>query len=119
MLIARNLLFCGGDLASLILQGILRDLHPLATLHCRLVRDDSGEGHVQCFSHIDDGFFIQQDGFDEMIGQLPMRAAMSTGSDARWQWWAFAADPFIVWFLSVDTTLFTMGVFHVPATRHP
>ena len=54
------------------LKRILWNLHPLTILERGLVSDHSGERHIECVTHINNRFFIEQDRLDEVVGQLPV-----------------------------------------------
>ena len=80
---------------------------------------DAGQGHVQGIADIDDGFLIKQNRLDKVIRQLSVRTTMTASTYAGWQGWATSVDLLIVWFLSVDPTLFSVGIFHIPTPAHP
>ena len=77
------------------------------------MRDDSGQGHVQRLAHIDDGPLVQQNGLDEVVRQLPMRAPMAAGPYARRQRWTISLDVLVVWLLPIDAALVLLTV-HLP-----
>ena len=47
------------------------------------MRDNSARGHIQSPNHVDEGLAILEDGGDELIHQVPVRAAMPTRFDPR------------------------------------
>lgn len=98
---------------------VLRNLHPLTTFECRLVRDHARHGHVQSFTDIHNRLSIQENGFDEVIGQRPVRAFMTAAADTGRQRGTRTIDLVVLRFLTIYAAIYAVSVSHVPADRHP
>ncbi len=46
------------------------------------MRDDAGHGHCQRFVHVHQGRAVLEDGRDELVGQRPVRAAVTARGHA-------------------------------------
>ncbi len=44
------------------------------------MRDHAGERDVECVTHVDDGLLVQQDGLDEVVSELTVRATVATAT---------------------------------------
>ena len=58
------------------LQRVLWNLHKPAVLDRRLMGDNAGDGHVQRLPNVDLRFAVFEDRHDELMAQVPVRAAV-------------------------------------------
>ena len=94
----------------------LRDLQQLAVFHCRLVRDDSGDGHVKCLCNINERFAILENCGDKFVAQITVRTAMAAGRQTWWEARTFCGGKLHVDALADE--LIEEGTLLTPNTSH-